>query len=405
MSTHNALIITIPLIQINNVPKDLMRINYRMNPLPQNCLCFVRLHKKNGFTCPEPCLENEKMCKKHQSLYKTSIPYLTTYILKQKTSHLSKISYEHIRPMLLEMKHQKILSQSYFADILSYIYTIDILKNYIRDLYLCTYPKPPKFSKVSEVASYIAKLFIQLIEIETNKQHLNAIQRLQYDWRKYYKEKFKEDQGPWPTKSAVNEEDPITLDPLTDLDAHEIWSYEDKHGNVYAFLARKLYHFIETNGPWNPYTREIFEKNDMDRLKRMIKRLPKESFKIVWRNAHDAFTDVLYDYERYGFYTSIDWFLQLTPNDIIHIYQHMREDPYIPMYMFTYQLLEERLIENPDEGAHLAFAKDMKYLMESNHSMKFYIVCNVFVALAQVCPILRNTLPQWTVMGASGVQG
>lgn len=384
-----------------------MRIKYRMNPLTNNCLCNVRLHKKNGMTCSELCLENGKLCKKHYALSTTSIPYWTHFILKQKLASSPKISYEYMRPLLIEMHQHQLLSVSLLSEIFTYVYTIDAFKKYIQTSFKTQNGllPIPKMTKISEMAPYLAKMFIQLFEIETHTSQLNCIRRLQYDWRKYYKDKFKKDQGPWPKKNAVNEEDPITLDPLKDLDVHEIWSYEDKQGNVYAFLAKKLHHFIETNGPWNPYTRESFEKEDMDRLQRMIKRLPKESFKIIWRNAHDAFTDVLYDYERYGFYTCIDWFLKLTPNDIIQIYQHMREDPYIPMYMFTYQLLEERLLENPEEGAHLAFAKDMKYLMESNHAMKFYIVCNVFVALAHVCPTLRNTLPQWTIMGASGVQG
>jgi len=382
-----------------------MRIKYRMNPFAQTkCLCCVRLHKKNGFTCSEISLENEKTCRKHRRLSKTSVPYLTTYILKQKTSQLmsQQISYEHIRPLLLELNQQNCLSISLLTDILTYIYTLDPFRKYIRTI---SEEIPRRISKVPDMASYIATLFIRMIQIETSNTHLNAIRRFQFDWRKYYKDKYKKDQGPWPTKSSVNEEDPITLESLSDLNPNEIWSYEDNQGNVYAFLARKLHHFIETNGSWNPYTRETFQKEDLDRLQRMVQRLPKESFKIVWRNAHDAFADVLYDYERYGFYTSIDWFLKLTPNDIIHIYQHMREDPYVPLYMFTYQFLEERLLENPNDGAHMAFAKDMKHLMESNHSMKFYLVCNVFVALAQVCPSLRTTLPQWTVMGASGVQG
>lgn len=379
-----------------------MRIKYRMNPI-----CCVRLHKKNGCICSEPLLHGGHACKKHYSLAKESIPFLSSYILRSKGSSLSlsatsSLSFELMKPLLYELKNRDKLTVDIVTNILTYIYTLDVLKKYME---LNQFHRiKPKKTKITEITSFIANLFIKMIKVESSIKYLKSIRKLQYDWRKYYKDKSLKDQGPWPALQAINEEDPITLEPLNDLNKEEVWSYKDSQGHVYAFLARTLQHFIETNGPWNPYTREPFTKEDLERLNRMTQRLPPVAFTVVWRNAHDAFADVLYSYERYGFYTCIDWFLQLTPNDIIHIYQHMREDPYVPAYMFTYQLLEERLLENPEDGAHMAFAKDMKYLMESNHSMKFYIVCNIFVALAQVCPTLRNTLPQWTIMGAVGVQ-
>lgn len=287
------------------------------------------------------------------------------------------------------------------ADVLAHVFTIDILKRYMTEYFPIL---KPKRKTVSDISGYIAKLYTQLYDIEATPSQLKALQKIQYDWRKYYKDKRAEDRGPWPQVSSINKEDPITLEDLSEVDETTVWSYYDTKGHVYAFLANKLQHFIDTNGPWNPYTREPFSSEDLARLQRTVRRLPTESFQIVWRNPQDAFADVLHSYERYGFYTNIEWFLQLTPSDIIHIYQHMREDPYVPMYMFTYQLLEDKILENPDEGAHMALAKDMKYLMESNHTMKFYLVCNVFVALAQVCPTLRTTLPQWTILGASGMQ-
>lgn len=321
---------------------------------------------------------------------------ITNNTANSKMFHI--IRYELFREMISKLPEKREYRQKILANVIEYIYTLPFLRKYIRELY------PKKFKsqtlKIGDIANTISDLYNKLYTVDTNPSWIFTIQKLQCYWKKKFRKRVHDDHGPWPDVPSVNDEDPITMETLSECDRGDIWSYSDSKQHVYAFLAKPLKHFIETNGSWNPFTREPFTQADIERLARVVKRLPKENYVVEWKTPRDAFSDVLYSYEKYGFYTLIDWFLDLSPSDVIEIYQHMREDRFVPVHMFTYQFLEDSLVDDPEHGGHMALAKDMKLLIDSNHTMKFYMVCNIFVALAQVCPPLRATLPQWTRMGA-----
>ena len=371
--------------------------------------CLVRLAKKDGLCCHLPCVSGGQMCTKHMTDHsRNNIARLTVSLGNRHPS--TSLTYEAFRSVK-EVNAGGRDTIECLSGIISYVFSSPSLTQFMQD------NLPQKRvggratrMKVPDMAHAIAKLFNGMWTIEQSHNHLRALQKCQLRWKGYVRKKQEIDRGPWHAAPAINTEDPITMDPIplvttaTEAMKREMWSYTDKHRHVYVFQAKPLLHFIEVSGSWNPYTREPIMKEDIERLRNIVKRLPFESFKPIIRNPRDAFANVLHDYEVFGFYTCIEWFLRLDTFDVIEIYEKMREDTHVPLYMFALNVLEERIMCDPEEGARMSLAKDMKYLIDGHHPMKFYIICNLFVALAKVCPILRSSLPQWTIMGANGVR-
>lgn len=264
--------------------------------------------------------------------------------------------------------------------VLLYIYKISDLRNHCFQLGFV--------SPDALVATYL-----NLYRWQTSPQKHFALRRLQRRWRQR-----------WSSgKYFVNTEDPITMEPIASLSPPERWSYRDTQGNAYAFHAPSLKHFITTTGAWNPYTRLPFRPCDLLDLNTKVIQAPPIDFQIQWKTPKEAFLDVLYEYEKMGFYTLLDWFIQLTPMNIVHIYQFIAIDIHTPREFFSLDGLECALMEDPTQGAAMCFARDLKKLVESTHDLKFYTICLMFVVLATVCPLLRENIPPWTYNAVSEV--
>lgn len=212
--------------------------------------------------------------------------------------------------------------------------------------------------------------------------------------------------GPYPSVPSVNTEDPFTFEDVASIPVKELFSYTDSTGHVYAFRASHLLYSIDHLGAYNPYTREAIQERDVARLRRLVRAhqinttvIDEES---RWRTPEDAFTDVLYDYELYGFYTCLEWFVQLTIQQIYDMYYELSTDRHIPLTFFSMSKLDMSLTSGQPDGVGALFclADDMKNLIKSNHPMKFYIVCNLFVVLAIASPNVRGALPTWVLTGA-----
>jgi hypothetical protein len=266
-------------------------------------------------------------------------------------------------------------------EVLTYVYTVCVMQNVAKTLGI----------RVEDIETFFEKCW----RLESTPRHLWALRQCQRRWRR------SRDRG----RDYVNAEDPFTLEPLGDLAEGQVWSYVDSKGHRYGFDADIMMHFIETQGSWNPYTREAIPEADVRRLREgKTQTYRKTDFTVVWRTPRDAFVDVLYHYEIYGFYTDIDWFLNLTPMDIIGMYRLLQRDRFIPDTVFRMATLEAKILEDPENGAGFHLAREMQWVIQANHDFKFYIVCNVFVVLAKIRPSLRRALPPWTHEGAQSIR-
>ena len=350
--------------------------------------CPFKHYKKNGQEC------GELNCKKHS--HSSSILRLTSYI----RASPAPLCYETIAGVFPHLKDTSL------EDVLQFVYDSKTLRQFSKTLGY----NPKASAKIETLLQPICTFMRRCWQIESSRHYNRALQCLQNRWREQRSSEGRqssEGRRPSPlTPVFVNAEDPITLEPLEEIPEIHRWSYRDSKGNLYGFHASSLLHFIDTQGAWNPYTRETIPEKELDRLRTTVNRLShadKTDFTVVWNSPRDAFADILYDYEKYGFYTSMDWFLNLKPMDIINIYTLLNNDPFIPKTLFRLTDLETSIVQDPECGAAYYMAREMREIIKDNHDFKFYIVCNIFVAMAKICPYIRRSLPSWTQAGARAI--
>jgi len=246
------------------------------------------------------------------------------------------------------------------------------------------------------LAEAIGNFYFKLHRASKYVYHIRKFQRR---WREKIARRMDD---PSPSTPPVNSEEPFTCEEIRTIPVSEIFRYRDSTGRVYAFRASHLFYSIKNVGHLNPFTREPIPEADIKRLQHMIKE-NNINTKILederWRTPEDAFTDVLYDYEVYGFYTSLEWFAELSVQQIYDIYSELSLDRNIPMSVFSLFKLGLSLSDEPN-GVKFCFADDMKNLIKGDHPMKFYIICSLFVVLAIVNPNIRGALPNWVLTGA-----
>jgi len=267
-------------------------------------------------------------------------------------------------------------------------------------LTLEVHPRDAHAMTISKLADTIVDFYGKL---HRANKYTYYIRKLQKAWRAKSAASLT---GPYPNTPSVNTEDPFTFEEIASIPQNEIFSYTDQTGHVYAFRASHLLYSIDHLGPYNPYTRESIHERDLARLRRHM-RMHQINTTIIdeesrWQTPEAAFTDVLYDYELYGFYTSLEWFTQLSIQQIYDMYYELSTDRNIPLTFFSLSKLDMSLTSGQPDGVGALFclADDMKNLIKSNHPMKFYIVCNLFVVLAIASPNVRSALPPWVLTGA-----
>lgn len=260
---------------------------------------------------------------------------------------------------------------------------IDELKKYIHHTftidYLHTYLGIPQKNK----KIYIDKIIELHQRIHQLSIYDNVIRTFQQRWRqKHY--------------TQQNTEDPFTLESILEVPSNELFQYVDSKNYLYQFRIQELYHHCMTNGPYNPFNREPFNESILEKIKQRYLNVPIKSFENPWETPTQAFLDVLYLFEKEGFYTNIDWFLNLSITQIFNIF--ILFQLFISEYdldLFNIYLLDPILQENNKEKALLILAKQMKELILLEHSLKFLFMCTFFLILASIEPRIKRQLPDW----------
>jgi hypothetical protein len=96
------------------------------------------------------------------------------------------------------------------------------------------------------------------------------ISKIQQKWRKYIIKSFKNTQGPaiFNRKLCNNVDDFLTTETMTDIDYYFFISYKDTDGFVYGFNIISLYTLIMKENTTNPYTRNPFNVDFIDIIKK-----------------------------------------------------------------------------------------------------------------------------------------
>jgi hypothetical protein len=189
-----------------------------------------------------------------------------------------------------------------------------------------------------------------------------------------------------------NNEDPFTLDNINELDKNELFIYSENNETNYFFIATELKYFIDTNGGWNPYTKQELSETIIRNLNYFIKyyKLNKKNKlnKYEWTSIHQAFTDVSQIIEKIGFYNDTKWLLKLTSNQIKNIIKTFK------LVSREYHGNENYYINITDNNIFYDFARETIKLFENGND-NFVLCCNFIKSIALYSDDFYNNIPEW----------
>ena len=341
-------------------------------------VCNYYLRNRMGHKCLRSC--RSKYCYAHTRQYQLLQEYLDDYF-KNRIYSLNDI-YLYFNDLPIDI----------VKVIISYLTDQPTLRQYLINIQL-----------VSAYTYYTKNQLLQRIILHHRKlhhiyQHEAALRTLQQKWIR------NSEKGPYIPHNAMNDTDPFTLENITDIDPSLLFSYKDSQDHVYVFKGHEFAHHIEINGPHNPLNRDILSSYTIYRLRNFIQRSKHtQSFEYIWHTPKEAFLDILYDYEKFGIYTVLDWFIQLNIAQIINIFiifnEIMTENQ---LNYFDIKMLDDALINNHNQDlAQMALAREMKKMIELEHPKKFYFICSLFITIATVDKTIGRALPQWVWLGTN----
>ena len=339
------------------------------------CRFFLRNHY--GIRCMKRC--NEAYCYQHQNKIDTIQAVLS--------EHFSNESFRIEK----SYKYLSFLSKPVLLLIIDYLYPRYYSGYYLNGEIL---PRNKK-QCIEKILNIHEKLAI------IHERYSESIIHLQ---RKFKSRKLN---GPHEKITPINETDPFTLEPISEIDPSKLFSYKNDEGNVYAFSAYELLYHFETNGMLNPLNREIIPIVYYYKLRHYLKRLGNENIPIFensWDTPKEAFIDVLHEYELHqGIYMLIEWFLNMSFTQVMNIFIlfncYINDDYHLSL--FHVMELDDALNDNENvEKAQMALAYEMKKLIEMDHPMKMYFICSLFAIIGTVDKTIGSSLPSWVWMGS-----
>ncbi len=144
--------------------------------------------------------------------------------------------------------------------------------------------------------------------------------------------------NPSKRKLCVNDTDFFTLEPITDIEPNNFFSYKDDKGIIYGFDVKSLGMMLETQGSiMNPYNRYVFTGDILRNINTLINKprnrtIDEEEYEIFNKMTEMRTTPVdtrianlFYEIDRLGNYTVPDWFSRLTREKYLHMYKRIRE--------------------------------------------------------------------------------
>lgn len=195
-----------------------------------------------------------------------------------------------------------------------------------------------------------------------------------------------------PEIKLNNNSDPFTLDNIEELNKNELFIYNENNDSNYFFIATELKYFIDTNGPWNPYTKQEFKPELVRNLIYFISRnkinKKKSINKYEWNTIQQAFTDVSQIIEKIGFYNDPSWLLKLTSKQIRNIIK-------------TFKLVsrennesEKYFVNINDNTIFYDFAREIIKIFENGND-NFILCCNFIKSIALYSDDYYNNIPEW----------
>jgi hypothetical protein len=144
--------------------------------------------------------------------------------------------------------------------------------------------------------------------------------------------------APSKRKLCVNDTDFFTLEPISEIEQENFFSYQDDKGHIYGFDVKSLSMMYDSQGSlMNPYNRYVFTGATLHRINTLIRK-PKtrtndeaemETFnrliELRTKPIETRINDLFYEIDRLGNYTVSTWFSRLTREKYLYFYKRIRE--------------------------------------------------------------------------------
>jgi hypothetical protein len=338
-------------------------------------MCLFYLSRSDGKRCDVGT--NDAMCNKHSSANVTFHELIGAIIDCERG-----IAYDGLAAQWSSGKTE--------ADVIAAIVHVCSRQ---RLLAIAKYMNIKHYKNANKLAltQVIIRAYRKIWEFAQNPRALAAVCAFQRKWQRRV--------------APINDTDPFTCEELSELDPDTLFYYKDGAQRCYGFVASELDYYVRTVAPCNPYTREEFSGGDLARLAAMMQRIPRKEIpepESLWRTPADAYTYVLHYYEQEGFYLNIDQFVALTPQQIIHVFEAFHVDIRYndEMDIMDATNLYDAICTGEICDMHFAFAKELLRVVRGNYTRKFYLLCNILLAVSVANRSIARTLPNWVLLGA-----
>ena len=283
-------------------------------------------------------------------------------------------------------------------NIFKYIYNNDkiytkefMFKACLKTLYSNHYYLMDIFKKYKFIKDIIENIF--LLNLNTYNIEKNNYKKSEILYRLFINNIIKKHKYN-PEIKLNNDEDPFTLENINELNKNELFIYSENNETNYFFIATELKYFIDTNGGWNPYTKQEFSESTIKNLNYFIKYFKlnnkKSLNKYEWNSIHQAFTDVSQIIEKIGFYNDTRWLLKLTSKQIKNIIKTFK------LVSREYEGIENYFVDITDNNIFYDFAREIIKLFENGND-RFVLCCNFIKSIALYSDDFYNNIPEWMV--------
>jgi len=228
---------------------------------------------------------------------------------------------------------------------------------------------------------------------------------------------------------CVNDTDFYTLEPISEIEPSNFYSYQDDKGLVYGFDVKSLQMMHDSQGSiMNPYNRFEFTDKTLRNIKTLIGKPKSMSeadveleifermYELRTRPLETRITDLFYEIDRLGNYTVSSWFSGLSREKYLYMYKRIRalwnyraglEDetkqaicPFFDPFQFRLGRYTSILFTDRERTLTEIDCRKMCVILMENliytgrdDITKNLIVAHILSALTLVSPDARNAMP------------
>lgn len=361
-------------MQSNCIFRNLYGCGTRCKNKATSLIRYCNRHRGNDhyiFEVLDACFPDIK-----HSLKCTDIYTLFTFIQTNDTYDIDEIYGK-------TLNNSDICKRDLFRIIIDYLYSKTKLKRIVHSSY---YIKKTYMNK-NNIINILYNISYNTFKI--SKNNIAKICKIQRCFRRFLYKKIVK----YNHCKSENDTDPFTFDDIDEIPFNKKYGFKDAYNHIYIFNAVEFYYFIETNGLWNPYTRDKLPSYIKNHLKLLIKYNGlNEKNKIQrWITPLHAYTEVSQLMEKVGFYNNVTWFNDLTYIKcckIIRIYRDLCTElpesrQFFPM---SFELTKD--------GYVFEFCKEIISMFE-NADNHYLVCCNFMKALALNMDKFYHNLPTW----------